>query len=166
KLPVVLNWTTGPANLAHAARLMKLTHVVTSRAFIDRTAIVVEGTEYVFLEDVRKGVGKLEQLATLLRVRLMPGGVRRSVPTVAPDQPAVVLFTSGSEKAPKAVPLTHTNILTDQRIGLPFMELTRQDVFLSFLPAFHSFGLTVTGLLPLLGGIQEIGRASCRERGE
>ena len=65
KLPVMLNWTTGPANLAHAARLMQLTHVVTSKAFIDRTAIEVEGTEYLFLEDVRKGMGKLELLRTL-----------------------------------------------------------------------------------------------------
>ena len=33
KLPAILNWTTGPNNLAHAAKLMGLTHVVTSKAF-------------------------------------------------------------------------------------------------------------------------------------
>ena len=38
KLPVLLNWTTGPANLAHAAQLMGLTHVITSRGFLDRPA--------------------------------------------------------------------------------------------------------------------------------
>src|SRR5207248_8207746 len=124
KLPVMLNWTTGPANLAHAAKLMKLTHVVTSKAFIDRTAIVVEGAEYIFLEDVRKEIGKFEQLRALLSVRLMPGSIRKRVPHPDPDQPAVVLFTSGSEKAPKAVPLTHRNIITNQRAGLAILGLT------------------------------------------
>ena len=69
KLPVVLNWTTGPANLEHAAQLMKLQRVVTSKRFIDRTQIVVPSTEYVFLEDVRAGMGKLELLRRLLAVR-------------------------------------------------------------------------------------------------
>src|SRR5262249_29422078 len=156
KLPVLLNWTTGPASLAHAAKVMKLSHVVTSKAFIDRTGIEVAGTQYVYLEDLRRSVGFFEKLRTLLGVKLFPGRVRAKLPQLSPDQPAVVLFTSGSEKAPKAVPLTHNNILTDQRIGLPFMELTRKDVFLPFLPAFHSFGLTVTGLLPILGGIRAV----------
>ena len=47
-------------------------------------------------------------------VRWLPGSVRRLVPAVSPDRPAVVLFTSGSEKAPKAVPLTHANLLNNQ----------------------------------------------------
>jgi long-chain-fatty-acid--[acyl-carrier-protein] ligase len=66
------------------------------------------------------------------------------------------LFTSGSEKAPKAVPLTHRNILSNQRGGMAVMELTRRDVILGFLPSFHSFGLTVTGLLPLLTGVRVV----------
>src|SRR5207302_1362381 len=135
-------------NLAHAARLMSLTHVVTSKAFIDRTGVAVEGTEYLFLEDVRKNLGKVEQLLMLLGVRFRPGRVRRRVPKPAPDQPAVVLFTSGSEKAPKAVPLTHANLLSNQRSGLAVLGLTRQDSVLGFLPAFHSFGMTITGRKP------------------
>ena len=67
-----------------------------------------------------------------------------------------MLFTSGSEKAPKAVPLTHANILTNQRSGLAVLGLTRQDSVLGFLPAFHSFGLTMTGLLPLVAGLRVV----------
>jgi long-chain-fatty-acid--[acyl-carrier-protein] ligase len=156
KLPVVLNWTTGPANLAHAAEVMKLRHVVTSKAFIDRTGIEVPGTDYLFLEEVGRGIGRLEKLTTLLKVALVPGSVRKWLPRIDPEQPAVVLFTSGSEKAPKAVPLTHKNILSDQRSGIIVMELKRTDIFFGFLPAFHSFGMTVTGLLPLLGGIRVV----------
>lgn len=156
KLPVVLNWTTGPANLAHAARTMELTHVITSQAFADRAGVVIDGTTFLFLEELRRSLGKFEQLRALLRVRWFRGSVRRAVPPVAPDRPAVVLFTSGSEKAPKAVPLTHANLLSCQRAGIPVLQFTTGDVFLGFLPAFHSFGLSVTSLLPLLTGVRVV----------
>lgn len=156
KLPVLLNWTTGPGNLAHAARLMKLTHVVTSHAFIDRSGVKVEGVEFIFLEELRKNISKLEALAMLLWVRFCPGQVRHATPSVDPHQPAVVLFTSGSEKAPKAVPLTHNNILSNQRAGLEVLGLTRGDSILGFLPPFHSFGMSVTTLAPLLTGMRVV----------
>jgi len=101
KLPVILNWTTGPANLANAAKLMKLTHVVSSRAFIDRIAVTVEGTEYLYLEEIRKSMGKLEKLWALLTVRLRPGSVQSRVPDIKTDQPAVVLFTSARRRRPR-----------------------------------------------------------------
>lgn len=155
KLPVVLNWTTGPANLAHAAKLTGLHRVVTSRAFIDRTQIAAPGAEFVFLEDLRQSAGKLELLRRLLAVRYFGGVVRRRVLgrlANDPDKAAVVLFTSGSEKAPKAVPLTHRNIIADQRAIIPMQKPTRADAMIGFLPMFHSFGVTVAGLLPILGG--------------
>jgi long-chain-fatty-acid--[acyl-carrier-protein] ligase len=68
----------------------------------------------------------------------------------------VVLFTSGSEKAPKAVPLTHANIIGDQRGCLEALKLDRHNSALGFLPMFHSFGLTVTGLLPLFVGVRVV----------
>jgi long-chain-fatty-acid--[acyl-carrier-protein] ligase len=156
KLPVVLNWTTGPANLAHAARLMNLTHVVTSKAFVDRSGVAVEGIQYLFLEELRQEIGKGEQLRTLLTVRWLPGRVRARMPRLDPEQPAVVLFTSGSEKAPKAVPLTHRNLLSNQRSTIGIFNVTRADSLLGFLPAFHSFGMAVTGLLPILGGMRVV----------
>jgi len=156
KLPVMLNWTTGPANLAHAARTMQLSHVVTSRAFVDRAAVEVAGTQYLFVEDLRKDIGKIELLRTLLTVRYRPGHVRGLVPAIDPGRPAVVLFTSGSERAPKAVPLTHDNLLSNIRSGVPIIGLQRTDSIVGFLPAFHSFGLTVTMLMPLLTGTRVV----------
>jgi long-chain-fatty-acid--[acyl-carrier-protein] ligase len=156
KVPVMLNWTTGPLGLAHAARAIGLTHVVTSHQFVDRLGVRVEGTQYVFLEEVRKGIGRREQLRTLAVVSWLPGHVRKQAPRVSPDEPAVVLFTSGSEKAPKAVPLTHGNLLSNQRAMLSILGLTRDECVLGFLPAFHSFGLTMTGLLPLLAGLRVV----------
>jgi long-chain-fatty-acid--[acyl-carrier-protein] ligase len=155
KVPVVLNWTTGEPNLAHAVRLMDVKEVVTSNQFIDRVRVHVEGTLRC-LEDMSQGIGRIEKLRTLLMVRLLPGRVRRLVPRADPDRPAVVLFTSGSEKAPKAVPLTHRNLLSDQRACVEVLGLARRDSILGFLPAFHSFGLSVTGLLPLLSGLRVV----------
>jgi long-chain-fatty-acid--[acyl-carrier-protein] ligase len=156
KLPVLMNWTTGPANLAHAAQLMSLTHVVTSKRFVDRTGVTVSGVEYLFLEDVRASVGRLELLTTLLRTKfaspdsLLPPGEQHA------DHPAVVLFTSGSEKAPKAVPLTHRNILSNLEGVLKCIAVYPTDALLGFLPTFHSFGLTVTSLLPILAGVRVV----------
>src|SRR5262249_52338737 len=151
---------------------MKLTHMVTSEAFLDRLGIEVEGVQNVLLEEVRKRVGRWELLRTLLAVRWLPGRIRASVSALgrglqttpqhvvttpqSGDRPAVVLFTSGSEKAPKVVPLTHANIISDGRAGIAFLGLTRKDTMLGFLPAFHSFGLTVTGLMPLMGGMRVV----------
>jgi long-chain-fatty-acid--[acyl-carrier-protein] ligase len=156
KLPVLLNWTTGPNNLAHAARLMGLTHVITADRFIDRLGITVEGAAYLYLEDLREEIGRWELLRTLLAVRLFPGRVRGGVPALSPDQPAVVLFTSGSEKAPKAVPLTHRNLLSDQSACVDILGILRRDGLFGFLPAFHSFGMSVTCLLPILSGMRVV----------
>jgi long-chain-fatty-acid--[acyl-carrier-protein] ligase len=156
KLPVVLNWTTGPANLAHAVKATNLTHVVTSKAFLDRQPVAIEGVQFLPLEELHQAIGKRELLKTLLAVRWFPGSIRRALPRATPGQPAVVLFTSGSEKAPKAVPLTHANLLSGQRAGIAVLGMTRADSCLGFLPAFHSFGLSVTGLLPLLGGMRVV----------
>ena len=80
KLPVLLNWTTGPANLAHAARTMNLTHVVTSQAFIDRSGVDRRRVAVPLPGGPAPGIGKLELLRTLLTVRWLPGSIRRRVP--------------------------------------------------------------------------------------
>ncbi len=157
KLPVILNWTTGPANLAHAVKLMHLKRVITSKVFIDRAHLEVPGAEFVYLENLRKTIGKREALTRLAQMKLFPAAAKTHALEHAekdPNKPAVVLFTSGSEKAPKAVPLTHDNILSNLRATIPVLKFTRSDSVLGFLPLFHSFGHTVTGILPLLVGFK------------
>ena len=166
KVAIVLNWTTGPANLAHAVKLMGVKHVVTAKAFVNRLGIEIPGVEFVYLDEMIKQVGKFEKLTTLLTIRWFPGIVRGRIAKVGPDDPAVVLFTSGSEKAPKAVPLTHRNLLINERAGAAAFKLTRHDSILSFMPLFHSFGLSVSGLLPLLAGIKTVVHPDPREAGK
>ncbi|MFO0822186.1 MAG: AMP-binding protein [Gemmataceae bacterium] len=157
KVPVVLNWTTGPANLGHAVKIAGLTHVVTSKAFVDRVRPEVPGAKFVFLEELRAGVGTFEKLRRLLGVRWFGPQTRRALLSGLdhdPHKPAVVLFTSGSEKAPKAVPLTHANIISDQRACIEALKFTRHNSAIGFLPMFHSFGITVTGLLPIFVAVR------------
>jgi long-chain-fatty-acid--[acyl-carrier-protein] ligase len=168
KLPVILNWTTGPNNLAHAVKLMQLKRVITSKAFIDRAHLEVPGTEFVYLEVVRKSVGKREALTELAQMKLFPAAAKTNALKYAnkdPHQPAVVLFTSGSEKAPKAVPLSHDNIIANLRGIMPVLQFTRSDSVLGFLPLFHSFGHTVTGVFPLLVGFKVLHHADPTDAG-
>ncbi len=159
KLPVILNWTTGPSHLGHAAQLLQLTHVVTAKAFIDRTHVQMPGVQFLFLEDLRASFGKFLLFRRFVTLRWFGHRVRKQLlqrMASDPHRPAVVLFTSGSEKAPKAVPLTHANILADQRAAMAALKVDRHNSTLGFLPMFHSFGLTVTGLLPLLVGVKVV----------
>jgi acyl-CoA synthetase (AMP-forming)/AMP-acid ligase II/1-acyl-sn-glycerol-3-phosphate acyltransferase/acyl carrier protein len=159
KLPVLLNWTTGPVNLNHAAKVMGIQRVVTSKKFIDRAGVKIDGVEYVYLEDIRKGIGKVEALMTLLGIRFFPAGALASLPPIKPDDIAIILFTSGSEKASKAVPLTHRNIMSDVVAGAAHFGFKRDDVLLGFLPPFHSFGLSANLVLPLVGGLRVVHHA-------
>ena len=128
KLPVVLNWTTGPANLAHAVKLMGLTHVVTSKAFIDRVQVEVPGAKFVFLEDVR---GQHRQVRTappaargaLVRRRGSRTGCSSRLSS-DPHKPARVCCSpAAARRRPKAVPLTHANIITDQRACVEALKI-------------------------------------------
>jgi long-chain-fatty-acid--[acyl-carrier-protein] ligase len=159
KLPVILNWTTGPGNLEHAVKLLGVRTVITSKAFVDRAHIVVPGVEFFYLEELRKTVRTTEFLVRSLMVRLFRGPIVRRLRArldADPDKPCVVLFTSGSEKAPKAVPLTHANVIADMVGTAPQLNVSRADSVLVFLPLFHSFGHTVTGLFPLFAGVRAV----------
>lgn len=156
KLPVLLNWTTGTANLDHAVRLMNVKEVVTSKAFLDRFNVELQGVRFLFLEDLHREIGRIEQLATLIAVKFLPRSIRSLAPKLGPDQHALVLFTSGSERAPKAVPLTHANIISEMRAIIEFLGLSRQESVLGFLPSFHSFGMVITSIFPVLAGLRVV----------
>ncbi len=71
-----------------------------------------------------------------------------------PDDPAVVLFTSGSEGAPKGVALSHANLLANiAQIGTRF-DLRLTDICFNPLPLFHAFGLTGGLLLGLVSSMK------------
>ena len=153
KTPVMLNWTTGPAGLAHAVSVTECHHVVTSEKLVDRMDIHIKGAEFIFLESLRGKIGTWEKLSKLVATYVAKGTFTRAVQSAKPDEPAVFLFTSGSESLPKTVPLTHRNLLTNVRDSLEILEPKTDDRLLGFLPPFHSFGLTGNVVLPPVCGI-------------
>ncbi|PQO42260.1 AMP-binding protein [Blastopirellula marina] len=159
KLPVMLNWTTGPGGLRHATSKLEASHVVTSKRFMDRLGIEIDGVEMFYLEDAKEGISTLEKLTTLLATYVAPGSFLRNLPTPDVDDPAVILFTSGSESLPKAVPLSHRNLIANMRGGIDHMNFQRSDALMGFLPPFHSFGFTATALMPILSGIRVVHHA-------
>ena len=159
KIPVMVNWTVGPRHLETVKELSGIKTTLSSWAFIDKLeGIDFNGLEdqFVMLEDFKRVVGigdklkgvllSLKSNETILKT-LNPKGIN-------PDDPAVILFTSGSEAAPKGVPLSHKNILFNQRPVLEEVDLYTDDVILGILPPFHSFGFTVSSLLGIFSGIR------------
>jgi acyl-[acyl-carrier-protein]-phospholipid O-acyltransferase / long-chain-fatty-acid--[acyl-carrier-protein] ligase len=150
RVPAMLNFTAGPNNLIAACETANIGLVLTSRAFVDKgnLAPLVEAlatvARIVWLEDVRESATRTEKL----RAALTAG---RALAQRQADDPAVVLFTSGSEGVPKGVALSHANILANvAQIDARF-DMTMTDVVFNPLPIFHAFGLTGGLLLGLVG---------------
>ena len=156
KVPAILNYSTGPGILLACARLAGLQHIVTSRAFIQRAKLDLSllqnaGIELLFLEDVRARITPLQRVLALLRQSWnLP--LSTPNPQLSTDSPAVILFTSGSESDPKGVELTHRNLLANIRQMLSVVDLMDTDRLFNAMPLFHSFGLTIGLLLPLVRG--------------
>jgi acyl-[acyl-carrier-protein]-phospholipid O-acyltransferase/long-chain-fatty-acid--[acyl-carrier-protein] ligase len=168
KVPAVLNFSTGTPTMLACAQLAGLRQIITSRTFETRAKLKLEpfverGLRIVYLEDVRQTITGVDRMLGLLRVALgllpAPGGrASGSPPPTGPnparsDLPAVVLFTSGSEGVPKAVELTHRNLLANVRQMLAVTDLEDDDRIFNALPLFHSFGLSVGTLLGLVRGL-------------
>ncbi len=154
KTPVMLNWTTGPAGLAHAVSVTGCQHVLTSQKMVDRLGLEIAGAEFLFLETLRSKITKWSQLRRLIATYCMPNSFIKRVSQASKDDTAVYLFTSGSESLPKTVPLTHANLLTNVSDSLEILQPQADDRLLGFLPPFHSFGLTGNVVLPVVSGIR------------
>jgi acyl-[acyl-carrier-protein]-phospholipid O-acyltransferase/long-chain-fatty-acid--[acyl-carrier-protein] ligase len=152
KVPAMLNFTAGAANILSACKAAEVSHVLTSRAFVTQAKLgpVIEEMEkqvkIVWLDDLRAEIGFMDKLKGYLhKTRPL---VRRKA-----DDPAVILFTSGSEGTPKGVVLTHRNILSNAAQAASRIDFHSGDKVFNILPVFHSFGLTAGTVLPLIAGV-------------
>ena len=156
KVPALLNFSSGTPTMLACTELAGLKHIVTSQAFLERTKLkaddfVKAGIRLIYLEDVRAGISGVRKFLTLLRHVFIPRSAFRNPHSASST--AVIVFTSGSEGVPKGVELTHGNILANICQMLAVTDLTDRDRLFNCLPIFHSFGLTVGVLLPLVRGI-------------
>lgn len=160
KIPVLLNWTTGRRNLEHAVTCCELSTVLTSISFLDKVDADLTNVEqlFLFMEDLKFRISLKDKILGWWRSGQSTKQLVRSLGLndIQPSDPAVILFTSGSEAAPKGVPLSHRNILSNIIGACEAITFTKEDVIFSFLPPFHSFGLTATTILPVLSGCKVV----------
>jgi acyl-CoA synthetase (AMP-forming)/AMP-acid ligase II/acyl carrier protein len=155
KTPVMINWTTGVRTIRHSLDSLGVRTVLSARELVTKLAglgidLAPLQDRFLYVEDVLKSVRTLDKLLAAVRSYTSPAALGK----VPPREVAVVLFTSGSESLPKAVPLTHANLLTNISDVLTVGRLQERDVLMGLLPPFHSFGLTITLLLPLCVGMR------------
>ena len=155
RVPAMLNYTAGLANLQAACTAAEVRTIVTSRAFVaqaELTGIVdalAADRRILWLEDIAATIGTAAKVRAALAARFAAGGSAAD-----PGRPAAILFTSGSEGLPKGVALTHRNLLANCHQLAARIDFNPTDIVLNALPVFHSFGLTGGTLLPLLNGIK------------
>jgi acyl-[acyl-carrier-protein]-phospholipid O-acyltransferase/long-chain-fatty-acid--[acyl-carrier-protein] ligase len=154
RVPAMLNYTAGPEAVHSACRTAGVRVVITSRAFLERARLAavaakLENLQLVYLEDLRASFGLADKLWLLGWAVWFP---RKAARSANPTDPAVILFTSGSEGQPKGVALSHDALLSNVAQCRAIIEFAPRDRFLSALPLFHAFGLTIGIILPLMGG--------------
>lgn len=158
RVAAMLNYTLGAQSLCASCEAARVTRVYTSKRFVASAKIErsVERLErvatIVYLEDLVGLVTAPMKLKAAIAAPFAGLPYRRH--RVRPDEPAVVLFTSGSEGAPKGVVLSHANVLANREQVAARIDFGAQDIILNALPMFHSFGLTGGTLLPVLSGMR------------
>ena len=80
--------------------------------------------------------------------------MRPKTPFGGADEPAAVLFTSGSEGKPKGVVLSHRNMLSNAAQARSMIDFGREDTVFNALPMFHALGLTIGTIVPLVFGVK------------
>ncbi len=146
RVSVNLNYTVNSQVLSQCAKLSGLSHVITSRKFIDKVGLD-PGAEMVFLEDIRDKITVGDKLAALCNAKLRSAdGLHRALGLAGQthDDPLTIIFTSGSTGVPKGVVLSSGNVLSNVNAIEECIRLDEHDVVLGVLPFFHSFGYTVT----------------------
>lgn len=154
RVAAMLNYTAGPAALVSALSTAKISTVLASRAFVDKAgleapvaAIEKAGVKIVWLEELRESISLIEKASAFVNWRKPLRPVRAS-------DPAVILFTSGSEGTPKGVVLSHTNIHANAAQAEARIDISVEDKLFNVLPVFHCFGLTGGAILPLFYGVR------------
>ena len=158
RIPAMLNFTVGTQALLQTCSTGRIKTIYTSRKFIENAKLqeqvkaLEQQFNVVYLEDLHSQVTLYDKLTGIIRAMRIKSHYRNLAGKIDPDQPALVLFTSGSEGIPKGVVLSHSNLLSNYAQVSCHIDFNPRDIVFSCLPLFHSFGLNAGCLMPLLGG--------------
>lgn len=155
KVPAMLNFTAGAAPVVSGCRTVELRSVLTSRKFIKlgdleplEKKLREAGLRIVYLEDVAATMPLRDKIGGFLAALL------RRAPHTPPEEPVAILFTSGTEGMPKAVFMSHRNANANREQMLSIVNVNAGDRLFNCLPLFHTFGLGIGTLLPLVSGMR------------
>jgi acyl-[acyl-carrier-protein]-phospholipid O-acyltransferase/long-chain-fatty-acid--[acyl-carrier-protein] ligase len=157
---VNLNYTAGIEAIRSAVKQTGMRTILTSKKFLARMPLELEGVSIVHLEDALRDITKWQKIKALLAVAILPGwfleycvlGLGRH----RLDDVVTIIFSSGSTGEPKGVPLTYRNISTNAASAADHMDLVIEDRLLGVLPFFHSFGYMAILWLPLHIGASSV----------
>ncbi|MBQ3034848.1 MAG: AMP-binding protein, partial [Alphaproteobacteria bacterium] len=164
KVPAMINFTSGPKQVISTCQTVGLKHIVTAKKVVLMaklegliSKIEEAGIKVVYLEDLKETLTFKDKMFGVFGALFPHKAYKKSVPApVKSTDPAVILFTSGSEGMPKAVFLSHTNMIANGYQVLASFDIYPTDVFLNCLPLFHSFGLGAGTILPLIAGVKTV----------
>lgn len=149
----LMNYTAGLNGIQNAVKASQIKTIITSRAFIEKGNLghLIDNSgliNWIFLEDFKDKVMLKDKLWILFHT-YFPNLIKQ---TMKAEDEAVILFTSGSEGAPKGVVHSNASILANIEQIKAVADFTPNDKFMSCLPLFHAFGLTAGLLAPLYCG--------------
>ncbi len=176
KTPVMFNWTLWKEAFDHCVNFSKVSKILTSSNFYDRVKndFLEEyntnnnpsqpsfntkersKASLIFLENLLKNISLKDKIKALIKSLYMPVPNTPLLDKEGKGIVAVILFTSGSESLPKAVPLTHKNLIENIKGSISIFELKNNDRLIWFLPPFHSFGFTINTIMPLITWLQTV----------
>jgi len=155
RIPAMLNYTAGTAGMQNACIAANIKTVITSRKFLEAAKLEeivanLKELNIVYLEDLRAQFNLLDRAWLMGYALHYP---RSAMEVSRPEEPAVVLFTSGSEGKPKGVVHSHKSICANIAQVMAVLDLNPTDKMMMVLPTFHSFGFTAS-FIALFNGIK------------
>jgi acyl-[acyl-carrier-protein]-phospholipid O-acyltransferase/long-chain-fatty-acid--[acyl-carrier-protein] ligase len=153
RVPALLNYTAGIDGVRAACAAAHIRTIIASRVFIEKARLTqlieqLADIRVLYLEDFKARLGPIDKLWVIWH-QIFPATMCVSQ---SPEDPAIVLFTSGSEGKPKGVVHSHSSILSNVAQIRALADFNPLDKFMLALPVFHSFGLTCGVVLPLVSG--------------
>jgi acyl-[acyl-carrier-protein]-phospholipid O-acyltransferase/long-chain-fatty-acid--[acyl-carrier-protein] ligase len=164
RVPAWLNFSMGSTAFLSTLRTAGVRTVITSRAFADAArlgdrvrAICSQGIKVVFLEDLKPmPIWKMLAAWTRFRLTAAYGGHESRWISSGRDPRCAIFFTSGTTGLPKAVVLSHANLLSNVAQLRSRIDFAHSDSVFNALPLFHAFGFTGGMLVPLFSGVRTV----------
>ena len=162
KTSVNLNYTAPVDTIIGCIKKADVHTVVTTHAFFDKLCSkdsqfeqIAKKCKMVYLDEEEKKICNISRILSTFFIYACPKSLLRRLwfTTAKLNEDAVILFSSGSEGTPKGVELTHKNVISNAQQCDYVVKLCRTDVMTALLPLFHSFGFTMTFMMPLLDGV-------------